>query len=119
MNSKQNINLNKMYKISVEKILEIRKKLSRKKLVTSAWMQLSNSNLTELMCSAKFDCVTFDFEHGLFSVKDLPDLFRVFIDVTSPFIVETSRLWDAFPSAFLSWSIMTILCDSCARSLDR
>ena len=66
-----------MYKISVEKILEIRKKLSRKKLVTSAWMQLSNSNLTELMCSAKFDCVTFDFEHGLFSVKDLPDLFRV------------------------------------------
>ena len=32
---------------------------------------------TELMCSAKFDCVTFDFEHGLFSVKDLPDLFRV------------------------------------------
>ena len=48
-----------------------------------------------------------------------PAISKVFIDVTSPFIVETSRLWDAFPSAFLSWSIMTILCDSCARSLDR
>ena len=64
-----------MDKSSIIKISEIEKLL--KKLVTSAWMQLSNSNLTELMCSAKFDCVTFDFEHGLFSVKDLPDLFRL------------------------------------------
>ncbi len=66
-----------MDKSSIKKIAEIRKKLNRKKIVTSAWMQLSNSNLTELMCLAKFDCITFDFEHGLFSVKDLPDLFRV------------------------------------------
>ena len=37
-----------MDKISVIKISEIRKKLLKKKLVTSAWMQLSNSILPNL-----------------------------------------------------------------------
>jgi 2-dehydro-3-deoxyglucarate aldolase len=58
-------------------LIKIRKKLKNKNIVSSAWMQLSNSNLTEIFCLSKFDCVTFDFEHGIFSVKDLPDLIRV------------------------------------------
>ena len=57
-------------------IKNFRKKL-KKKYVTSAWMQLSNTNLTELLCASYFDAVTFDFEHGVFSFKDLPDLVRV------------------------------------------
>ena len=57
-------------------INNFRKKL-KKKYITSAWMQLSNTNLTELFCASYFDAVTFDFEHGVFSFKDLPDLVRV------------------------------------------
>ena len=65
--------LNKTFK----KLENLRKRLKSGKSITSAWMQLSNTNLTELICLAKFDCITFDFEHGVFSTKDLPDLFRV------------------------------------------
>ena len=64
--------------IKTAKLLDkLRKKLKGGKSIISGWMQLSNTNLTELICQAKFDCITFDLEHGAFSVKDLPDLFRV------------------------------------------
>ena len=65
-----------MIKKTIQNLKLIRKKLKNKKIVTSGWMQLSNTNLTELMCSINFDCITFDLEHGVFSTGDFPDLFR-------------------------------------------
>ena len=65
-----------MIKKTIKNLKLIRKKLKNKKIVTSGWMQLSNTNLTELMCSINFDCITFDLEHGVFSTGDFPDLFR-------------------------------------------
>ena len=56
-------------------INNFRKKL-KKKYITSAWMQLSNTNLTELLCASYFDAVTFDFEHGVFSTHNIANLVR-------------------------------------------
>ena len=60
------------------KILKIiRSKFKNKKTVISSWSQISNPNLAEILCDKNFDCLTFDFEHGLFNISDLPNLLRV------------------------------------------
>ncbi|OUV61086.1 MAG: hypothetical protein CBC82_07025 [Cellvibrionales bacterium TMED122] len=60
------------------KILKIiRSKFKKKKTVISSWSQISNPNLVEILCDKNFDCLTFDFEHGLFNISDLPNLLRV------------------------------------------
>tara|TARA_B100001057_G_scaffold480083_1_gene552522 strand:- start:278 stop:1039 length:762 start_codon:yes stop_codon:yes gene_type:complete len=60
------------------KILKnIRSKFKKKKTVISSWSQISNPNLVEILCDKNFDCLTFDFEHGLFDISDLPNLLRV------------------------------------------
>ena len=63
--------------MSIQKIInKFRKDLKKKKPLVGGWMQISNSNLVELMCSSPYEWIAFDMEHGSFSIRDLPDLFR-------------------------------------------
>ena len=57
-------------------IKKFRSKLKAGKALVGGWMQISNSNIVELMSHHPYDWIAFDMEHGSFSVKDLPDLFR-------------------------------------------
>ena len=59
-----------------EKIKRFKKDLKKGKALVGGWMQLSNSNVAEIMTHYPYDWIAFDMEHGSFSVKDLPDLFR-------------------------------------------
>ena len=63
--------------MKVNHLIKIKKKLQRRKTVISSWSQISNPNLAEILCNKNFDCLTFDFEHGLFNITDLPNLLRV------------------------------------------
>lgn len=57
-------------------ITKFRKSLRSKKILLGGWMQISNPDLTELMCNSKFSWIAFDMEHGSFAINDLPNLFR-------------------------------------------
>ena len=63
--------------MNINQLVKIRKKLQKRKTVISSWSQISNPNLAEILCNKNFDCLTFDFEHGLFNISDLPNLLRV------------------------------------------
>ena len=45
-------------------------------MVIGGWIQICEPAIVEIMCSYKFDWITFDLEHGLFSTKDLSNLVR-------------------------------------------
>ena len=55
--------------MNYKRIKILRSKLKRR--VVSSWSQISDPNLTEILCHKKFDCLTFDLEHGIFNIKDL------------------------------------------------
>jgi 2-dehydro-3-deoxyglucarate aldolase len=57
-------------------IKKFRKNLKLKKVLLGGWMQISNPDLTELVCDSNYSWVAFDMEHGSFSISDLPNLFR-------------------------------------------
>ena len=59
-----------------EVIKKFRKNLKNGKALIGGWIQVSNSNIAEIMSSADYSWIAFDLEHGSFSVRDLPDLFR-------------------------------------------
>ena len=61
--------------MNYKRIKILRSKLKRR--VVSSWSQISDPNLTEILCHKKFDCLTFDLEHGIFNIKDLSQLIRV------------------------------------------
>ena len=58
-------------------IKKFRNKIKKGKPIVSSWSQISDANLLELLMHGKFDCSTLDFEHGLFSIENLPNLLRV------------------------------------------
>ena len=62
--------------MSKEVIKKFRKDLKKGKALIGGWIQVSNSNIAEIMSSANYSWIAFDLEHGSFSVGDLPDLFR-------------------------------------------
>ena len=57
-------------------IKKFRKNLKLKRVLLGGWMQISNPDLTELVCDSNYSWVAFDMEHGSFSISDLPNLFR-------------------------------------------
>ena len=59
-----------------EAINKFRKDLKKRKALIGGWIQVSNSDIAEIMSSAAYSWIAFDLEHGSFSVGDLPDLFR-------------------------------------------
>ena len=49
--------------MSIQKIInKFRKDLKKKKPLVGGWMQISNSNLVELMCSSPYEWIAFDME---------------------------------------------------------
>ena len=62
--------------MSKEVIKKFRKDLKKGKALIGGWIQVSNSNIAEIMSSADYSWIAFDLEHGSFSIGDLPDLFR-------------------------------------------
>jgi len=63
----------KKNKINISKF---RKNLKSGKTLLGGWMQISNPDLTELVCDIQYSWIAFDMEHGSFSINDLPNLFR-------------------------------------------
>ena len=60
----------------IKLVQKLRLKLKRKKLSVGAWMQISSSQIAEILGQANFDWITIDLEHGSFDLKDLPNIFR-------------------------------------------
>lgn len=63
--------------MNIVELKKFRKKLKKNKPIISSWSQLSDPNLLEIYAVNKFDCLTLDFEHGLFDISSLPNLIRV------------------------------------------
>ena len=63
--------------MNIVELKKIRKKIKKNKPIISSWSQLSDPNLLEVYAINKFDCLTLDFEHGLFDISSLPNLIRV------------------------------------------
>ena len=62
---------------SLQKIIKkFRYNLKKGKALIGGWIQISNSNIAEIMSSENYSWIAFDMEHGSFSPSDLPDLFR-------------------------------------------
>lgn len=62
---------------TIKNIKKIRSKIKRKVSTIGGWMQISNSNIAEMISdNDKYDWVVLDFEHGVFSIETLPDLIR-------------------------------------------
>ncbi len=65
-----------MNKLTKKNIIKFRKDLKKGKTLIGGWLQISSSNISEIMGDYQYDWLTIDMEHGSFSVKDLPDIFR-------------------------------------------
>ena len=65
-----------MTPLTVKNIKKLRKDLKLGKVLVGGWMQLSNSNLAEVMSDSNYNWIALDMEHGSFSIGDLPNLFR-------------------------------------------
>ena len=63
--------------MNIVELKKIKKKIKKNKPIISSWSQLSDPNLLEVYAINKFDCLTLDFEHGLFDISSLPNLIRV------------------------------------------
>lgn len=53
-----------------------KKKILNRKLLIGAWFQILKSDAVEIVSKNNFDWVCFDFEHGIYTLNDLPDLLR-------------------------------------------
>ena len=60
----------------LQKIKQIRKKLSNGDTSIGSWIQLPNASIAEIMGQSGYDWVAVDLEHGAISICLLPDLFR-------------------------------------------
>jgi 2-dehydro-3-deoxyglucarate aldolase len=65
-----------MQSITIKNIKRFRKNIKIRKPQIGAWMQISDSNIAEIMSSSNYDWVAADMEHGVFSIDKLPDIFR-------------------------------------------
>ena len=52
-------------------INNLRKKLKQGKLTIGGWIQICDPSIAEIMSNANYDWITFDLEHGSYSIKDL------------------------------------------------
>ena len=65
-----------MTPLIIKNIKKFRKDLKLGKVLVGGWMQLSNSNLAEVMSDSNYNWIALDMEHGSFSIGDLPNHFR-------------------------------------------
>tara|TARA_B100000959_G_scaffold286092_1_gene363242 strand:+ start:252 stop:1016 length:765 start_codon:yes stop_codon:yes gene_type:complete len=57
-------------------INKFRSKLKNGKYTIGGWMQICDSNIAEIMADGDYEWITFDLEHGSFSIKELTNLVR-------------------------------------------
>ena len=57
----------------MQKILinNLRNKFKKGKLTIGGWMQICDPSIAEIMSNADYDWITFDLEHGSYSIKDI------------------------------------------------
>jgi len=80
----------------LESLQRLREKLNKSEASVGSWMQLTSSDIGEIIGSAGFDWVAVDLEHGQFSPNQLPDIFRSLeLNNTLPF----ARLRDSSPAS--------------------
>jgi 2-dehydro-3-deoxyglucarate aldolase len=60
----------------IEKIRQLREKLSNREVSVGSWIQLPDSSSAEIMGHAGYDWIALDLEHGSIGINQLPDLFR-------------------------------------------
>lgn len=60
----------------LERVRTIRASLRSDTSVVGSWMQLTDSNVAEIMGRSGYQWVAIDMEHGPVSLSQLPDLFR-------------------------------------------
>jgi len=65
-----------MTPLTIKNIKKFRRDLKLGKVLIGGWIQISNSNIAEIMSDANYNWIALDMEHGSFSIGDLPDLFR-------------------------------------------
>ena len=65
-----------MTPLTIKNIKKFRRDLKLGKVLIGGWIQISNSNIVEIMSDANYNWIALDMEHGSFSIGDLPDLFR-------------------------------------------
>lgn len=79
-----------------------KKKILNRKLLIGAWFQILKSDAVEIVSKNNFDWVCFDFEHGIYTSNDLPDLLRAtklnkkfsFVRTLSKDISEIRKIFD-------------------------
>ena len=57
-------------------INKLRLKLKKGKPTIGGWMQICDPNIAEIMSSSKYEWITFDLEHGSYSIDNLTNLVR-------------------------------------------
>ena len=57
-------------------IKKFRRDLKQGRALIGGWIQISNSNIAEMMSNAHYSWIAFDMEHGSFAMRDFPDLCR-------------------------------------------
>lgn len=62
--------------IRIEKIKEIRKRLTLGDVTIGSWMQIPSNSVAEILGRGGYDWIAVDLEHGSISINQLPDLFR-------------------------------------------
>tara|TARA_B100001123_G_C15216313_1_gene989381 strand:- start:561 stop:1322 length:762 start_codon:yes stop_codon:yes gene_type:complete len=60
----------------LQKLKQIRKKLSSGVVSLGTWQQIPHSSISELLSNSGYDWVAVDLEHGSIGIEKLPDLFR-------------------------------------------
>ena len=63
-----------MTPLTIKNIKKFRHDLKLGKVLFGGWVQISNSNIIEIMSDANYNWIALDMEHGSFSFGDLPDL---------------------------------------------
>lgn len=57
-------------------INKLRLKLKKGKPTIGGWMQICDPNIAEIMSSSQYEWITFDLEHGSYSIDNLTNLVR-------------------------------------------
>ena len=97
-------------------IKDFKIKILDRKLLVGAWFQILNSDAVEIVLKNNFDWVCFDFEHGIYTLNDLPDLLRVtklnkkisFVRTLSKNIYDIRRILDLGADGIIVPKIETV-----------
>ncbi len=78
---------------------KLQKKIKSGKLSIGTWMQISSSDIAEILSSDIYEWIVLDLEHGSFSLNELPNIFRAIeLNEKVPFVrMKDSKCHDIGP----------------------